>query len=724
MTKKHDAPALNTLYIGGDEVDREVFAEQRSNLLLIAGDHYTKKMSKFSRQLRDAKDLTKEQKLRITKNHIQAIHKAYVNHTISAAPGVGFRPKNEAELQDQKSSEIHHGVWLDGKERYDIDAKNDEWVEDFFGVGEVATKIFWDPNAGDMVGFEQAISEDGTPECDYAGQPVAGDKAVFSGAFIFEDIYGFNLLRAPEAKTMRDSPYLIIRKMVDKDKLLKQYPDEEKQRFIKEGMDETYTIFDATKSSYVKAKNQVLVREFYFRSCPLYPEGYFYIATKEGILAEDVLPGGVFPIEFEACDRRQTTPRGVGLVKTMRPYQAEINRTASKIAEHQITLGDDKLLIQNGTKTTAGASLPGIRTVSYTGMKPEVVQGRSGSQYLEYMLSQIKELYQVMNVPEILEDTADKGGMDPYALLFRSAGQKKKFQRYVKRYERYLKRVAKLYLRLAKIYMPEDQIIRAVGKTEAINISEFKNMNDMDFEVIVEPQSDDIETKMGKQMAINHIIQYVGPQLGKDDIGKLIQEMPYSNMNNSFSDLTLSYENAKNDILALDRGQLPPLHAYDDHPYLIKKVTSRMRQADFQSLDPQIQNNFAQYIQAHEQAEVQRQQEIKQAEAEFIPTGGYLVACDLYIGQDAKDPSKVKRARIPYESLQWLLKQLESQGMGLQDLENMNQGAVAQMAGMSLGQQQNNGQVRPGVAHGQPGNSTGPGIDQSDIAGIQHGVAS
>ncbi len=33
------------------------------------------------------------------------------------------------------------------------------------------------------------------------------------------------------------------------------------------------------------------------------------------------------------------------LVKQLRPYQEEINRAASKIAEHQRTLGDDRLLL-------------------------------------------------------------------------------------------------------------------------------------------------------------------------------------------------------------------------------------------------------------------------------------------------------------------------------------------------------------------------------------------
>ena len=173
----------------------------------------------------------------------------------------------------------------------------------------------------------------------------------------------------------------------------------------------------------------------------------------------------------------------------MRPYQAEINRTASKIAEHQITLGDDKLLIKNGSKVSAGAQLPGIRSVSYTGEKPDVLQGRAGDQYLNYMNSQITEMYQVMMVAEDSEPTQENGQLDPYVLLFRSARQKKKFQRYIKKFEKFLIELCELYLNLAKIHFPDDQIIMAAGKNEQVNIPEFRQYDNTCYEVNIEAQA-------------------------------------------------------------------------------------------------------------------------------------------------------------------------------------------------------------------------------------------
>lgn len=697
MTEKHDNTALTALYSDGDSVDQEVFAEMRSNLLLVGGEHYNRRQSSFYRRIRDSRELSQEQKLRLTKNHIQKICKTYVNQILSAAPGVGFEPKEESSIQNQKSTELNHSAWQDAVERYEIDDKIDDWGDEFVEIGEVAVKIFFDPNSGPITAYNQQVSEEGEPSFNENNEAIPDmDSPVYAGEFVFEEIYGFNLLRPPECKDMRKAAWLCIRKMVDKDILLARFgDDEEKSKFVVASNDDTFLVFDGARGGYRKSTNQVLVREFFFRPCPLYPRGYFYITTKEGILDEGELPGGLFPILFMPFDKIQTTPRGRSCIKYLRPYQAEINRSASKIAEHQITLGDDKLLIQNGTKVSAGASLPGVRAVNYTGQKPEVLAGRNGAQYLEYMNSQIEEMYKVANVMEQEQDSAQ---VDPYTMLFKSATQKKKFQRYIKRFERFLVDIAKLYLKLAKIHFNDDQVVHAVGKSEQINIKEFKTTDELAFRVKVVPQSDDVETKFGKQMSIQHVLQYVGAQLKPEDIAKLIRQMPWANFEADFDEMTVDYDSIKNDILALDRGEQPPVHPYDSHVYVVKRLTNRMRAPDFQFLPGNVQNNYAMKVQLHEKLEAQRQMQLQRAEQGYIPTGGYLVGCDFYVN-NPDDPNKTRRVRVPYEALQWLINQMQSQGTSLEELESMNQGAQQQVAGMMTGPGAPQPSARPGGMH-------------------------
>ncbi len=456
------------------------------------------------------------------------------------------------------------------------------------------------------------------------------------------------------------------------------FPGEDNAKFIQESADQTFTIFDRGRAGYNKAKDQCMLREMYFRPCFDYPSGYVYYFVKEKILHESELPAGKFPIIFAPFRKMKTKPRGQSIIKTIRPFQMEINRAASKMAEHQVTLGDDKVLLQNGSTMTSGKVLPGVRVYNVTGAEPTLMAGRDGSQYSAYMVQQITEMYNACGVDET--DEPMSGQVDPYSLLYRSASQKKRFKLYVTRFEQFLVEVAQLFLDLARYHYPDDRVIAMIGRKEQVNISEFRNQDPQCYRIKVVAQSDDIETKLGKQLVLSQALQYTASKFDKQDIGKLMKAMPYANLDESFNDLTLDYESATNVILALDRGQQPPISEYDDHIYMIKRLTNRMRQADFEFLPQPAQQNYNACLQKHQEIEAEQQKAIQMAEAGFIPTSGYLVTCDFYVQEDPKDPSKVKRVRLP-----WLIDKLQTQGQSLDQLASVNQGNLAQIAQMMGG---------------------------------------
>jgi len=169
------------------------------------------------------------------------------------------------------------------------------------------------------------------------------------------------------AKEWEDTRYVTTKKMVDRDELKIRYKDSpEKLDYIKTSGDDTFTVFNMTSGEITSAKDKCLVRERYFRPCLEYPEGYFYIFTEHGILEEGELPLGIFPIIYCGWDEEQTSPRSYGPIKIMRPVQGEVNRCVSSIGTQQITLGDDKLIINAGAKMAPGGSLNGIRAITVT----------------------------------------------------------------------------------------------------------------------------------------------------------------------------------------------------------------------------------------------------------------------------------------------------------------------------------------------------------------------
>lgn len=686
--KTHTITELNSLFSEGETADQELFAEQRSNVQLVAGEHYAKKGNRFWNRLRDSKDVSNEQKIRLTKNHIRKIVLTYRNSITSYAPGVASAPKEKTSMQHQKTSQLVNSVWQDGKNRHDFNSLVNELANDFTSIGEFATKVFFDPTKGKFLGYQAEMNEDMTDVArDNEGNPIPSKIARFSGDVMVERLFAFNIIRPAGLKDMKITPWLCHRKMAvvkDVKDLIDISPslsDDEKsaiKKKVTETMDQTFVVLDGNTGQYRTIKNQVMLKEWFFRPCPQYPQGFFYICTPEHKIFEGELPFGVWPIIFRGFDEIQTSPRHRSIVKQLRPNQIEINRAASKMAEHQVTLGDDKVLVQNGTKLAPGMAFPGVRSFQYSGGAPIVMQGRTGEQYLNYISANISEMYQIAMVDEQLQEKA--APVDMYSMLYRSMKDKKKFSLYTDIFASGLKEIFKTYVTLCQKYYDNNHLIPAIGKSEYINIDEFRNVQDLDYSIIIEEQSDDSESKLGRQMALQHIIQYVGPQLAKDDIGKIIRMMPYANDDEILEDLTMNYDYAKNYMLQLERGKTPIANQYIDPAYMIKKLTNRSVQPDYDFLDPFIKTLYTNAINNFMQIKSQAEISLKQAQSQFIPTGGYLVASDLYVA-DPNNPEKLpKRVRLPSESMDWLIKQLSAQGSDQQSLEGLNSGAQSQMA--------------------------------------------
>lgn len=710
---------LNRIFRDAEEVDREIFAEMRSNLLLIAGEHYDKVNKKIAHNLRTSnpKSGTSEQKLRLTKNHMHKVKRSYKSAVLEEAPGTTITPKNPTEMQDVKDAELYLSVWQDIKHRHHMDDRVDNWADQFVGIGEVCVKVFWNPMAGEFKGYEPKVNEEtGEVETEddpsgameevqledgsIVGQPVQvpvddEEKPIFGGDFEFEDVFGFNLLR--ESGTTRMDEHgraWIVRKMMDTKELQARYAgDKEKSGKIQETANETYIVFDSTRGSYEKKKGETLIREYYWAPCQEYPSGYFMYSTSNVVLEEGPLPFGIFPLVWEGFDKHPSTPRGRSIIKVARPWQAEINRASSQMAVAQVTLGDDKVLYQAGTKMSQGALLPGVRGIAYQGKEPTVLPGRTGAQYLDYVQYNTAEMYAALMIEE--NELIDKTGqLEPFALLFAAAKKKRKYGPYAAKFERFLVRLTEVTLELAQHYLPDDAVIAAAGRREQINVAEFRKASRLATRIKVESRSETIETQLGKQLTFQHLLQYVGKQLDPKMIGKLAKNLPFANYDAAFDDFTIDEDIATNDMLALERGEQVAPTEYVDPVYMVKKLTARIKKPDFKFLPPPVQEAYQGLKGAYQKIDAEAQAKLAAAKNEYIPVDGALVTCDFYI-KDEKDPAnQAKRAKLPQRALEWLMGQLEQQGASQDKLEDMNVTALSEMAQMMLAQKASaNGQA-------------------------------
>lgn len=651
---------LNGMYTDADSADKTLFAEQRSNILLYIGQHYNQKDSALRSYVRDLKDVEPQKKLRLTKNHLGIVCDRLMNYTITGhSPDVVIQEKHKMEVQDRQAAKVAQSVWNKIKDVNKFSSKIDDFAFDFIVAGEMAAFVSFNPNKGDIV--HQEVVDEVTGE-------VVGRKRGFTGEVDIERWESFNLLRDPQVKNWEESSYYIYRKMDDVATLKSQFKgnDEIVEKLTKSS-EETFTVFDAQKGSYaLSGKDKVLTKMFLYRPCEQYPDGYYITCTSDVILTQGSL-NGIWPLIYRPYTKASGSPRGYSIIKRLRPSQAEINRIGSSIAESQLNF-KDRLIIQNGSKITNGGNVAGAQAIRVSGAAPQIMQGQSGDKYLSVLSHSIDELYQLANLT--LEEEERIPNTDPNALLFASLKHKKKFTQKSSIFESFLVELCEVAIETAKLFYHDAHIIEAIDKKDYINIQEFKNISKISYSLEAKSSSGDVDSVLGQQMAIQHALQYAS--LPPAQAAMLVSNMPYLKDSAMAQEITADFRACEDIFAAIERGEYIEVSKYENHDYMTKKITNRMKESSFRYLAPNIQQMFQQRLQSHDQFLTQKAEALQRAEMGLIPSGGALIPVALYM--DANNASK--RVRLPHDALEWLYKKLYEQG-GLRDeLMGQNDGNI------------------------------------------------
>ncbi len=722
-----DIGRLNEMYSRAETCDSDIVNEMRTNLLMVSGKHYAKTSKKMQRRL-EGSGVDEATKIRLVQNRIWRNTNIYKNHLNSVCPGIKPAPHAKSEIQDRKSAEIADSVWQDAKERYNLREQDRELISHLIDIGEMCEVIFWDPNKGDLVGYEQEMSEGGQPlftsplgekttepqTVDLAtGQviphePSRSNKPVYSGDFVFEIVPAYNLKRDPAADSMNRSQYFFIDKMMSKSEAqLLCGGDEDKLKAVEGSSAVQYKIFDSTKADYIDSKDQVLVKQFIHRPCYKHPNGRLILFVESMKIHDMELPYGVFHLNWEGFQKLPGSARAHSIIRVGRPMQADINRLVSMSAENSIAFGSDRLLIQKGSGIEKGGELGGTRIMRYTGERPEILPGRPGEQFVDAIQNRISAMDDAMMVNGL--DDEITGQLDAYTLLYRSARQKKRFALYAEKVEAFQKRRFKIFMSLAKEYLPEDRLIQIVGKKEYINIPEFKQVSDLSYSIVGEEVSEDIETTLGKALQLQTVLQYTGKDMPPESIAQIISQMPWVD-EASVSDLMADTKNADNDILAMDRGIPVPARKGENHKYIMKRLDRRMKDRDFDLLDDQIKQAYERKRQEHEEMISVEMAEMTALKSQLIPTGGALCSVDLYVETPGSDGQpKTARWRAPYQALEWLHQTLETQRMMEMSYEDLSPNTMGEIGRMIPEQQPAQGSVGAHNQSPQPMPTSGLG---------------
>jgi len=678
---------LNRLYEAAENKDDAVTKEMKSNVLLYIGKHY----SKIKRDERDSHTKTNEKmKIRLTINHIHRVCNMYINSLISNSMSATIIPQIATELQDKKDAQMSLAVYKDVEYRFKLQDKFEQLAQDFVVHGEPVMKVSYDDSRGEVVGYEKKIVK----QKDEYGETIEIEeddttKPIMSGDFVFEPINSYNMYVDTGATTPDEAKYVIIKKLVDKDelmKLLEQRYDgdelDEKKALIspKEGDPEEVNIMiDFATGSTVKETNKIFVREYYFKPSIEMPKGKIIIATEKGTLfenelQEDINGKPIFPIIWTRCDTISGTVRGFSKIKQLRPIQIEINRTASKIAETQIMLGDDKVITSYGSSLEEGAKLNGIREFKMRGGNiPIILPGRAGNQFYEYLTMKINDIYAISNVTQ---DDKPIAQSDIMTNLYSNIRQKKAFSLYQRRFEKFITEIIITIIKMAKAEYTEDKIVLATGAREALNIPEFKSSGDMGYRIHIEPTGADSETVMGKYLQTRDLLQYTGGQLGPDMIGKIAKEGMNFLKGDVFKDLIDENDIIEQIILQLDRGEKSLISPFDNNKKIVDSIVKRMKRPDFQYLvkkNPEIAKVYREDYEERKKIIAQQTKELEDMKNEMLPTGGPMVKVDISMPDKN---GKLRKVAIPMNTLEYILDKISKKGVLMEQMPGNEQAQI------------------------------------------------
>jgi hypothetical protein len=678
-----------------------MFREHRTNAMLFNGNHYGKKTEQFDRQYQQQRGKYDTQAIRITENHLNKIISMRASALKALVPDVTVRPKNFGEFGDQKRADLHKAVLEDWKDQSGFREEEVRMIKEWMIYGEIAVKVFWDDSEGrrlpDILVSEIEAEFDEIDEEGVEGVEITIDEddiktkriTRFEGRVTAEIIYPFDLIRDPSAESFKKAEWVCVKKLVDPEFLKRHFKKgDPRRRAVMEKSNDKYNTF-RVNGEYTKTEGKTLIKEFFFKPSHRYPDGYFYIvagAESDTVLFEGPLPGGIFPIEVLGYDEISTSPRYASLIRHLRPNQLQVNLLKSKSVQTILTSGMDRIFINKGSKLSKPLKgSDGVSVYEYTGTPPITEQGRVGEQFINVINMNIDQMYQKGNVQEAFEQQNKQ--VDAHTALFQSARQKATYNDYVCKYENFLKNVYMKVLKLSKMYMKDEALVYIAGSDEQINVPEYKTMNDLGYEIAAEAQSMDAESKLGRALDIQKVLQY-GANFDGAQLAALVKHMPYLNNEAVLETFPgyVDYQNALNDICRLDRGDQSVLNIrrYENHDAMISALTARSKKPDFEFLSDGVKQLYALKIQAHEQIKVQQIQEARAIESDFIPTGGVLMKIEgmrRNAGISSRGQPKTEPVRLPQEAIQWLLERLQQQGLQLEILESQQEQVRAEIAG-------------------------------------------
>ena len=641
------------------EADRRIFEEMRSSVRAYVGQFGRGDPMEDDRRanVRGAfagADKKGRSYLRYAKNHIPRLADVYANEIVREAPDVEVVPVSGGDVRSAPLARMNNDVWEHHKRKTSENYRQrvDSRVLDFVVVGEVAVKLYWDEE-------KDCVTE--------------------------EKISPYDLGRAPGSESVEDSPWHVFRRVYTRKQLVRIFGAKMASAISDPGQASTallgetsHTVFQSSRYEYANLEG-ALVMEYYERPTATHPNGRFFFFTEGRILQTGELPGGIYPIVVQRFLKTPGLARGHSFIRNVYRIQTEINRASGQDATNMTHFGDDKFVTNSSSDIQVGNVIQGARhiKVSSYGDLPSsfmFVEGKGLPKYIDYVKAQVREMDYLCHVATQMEEKKQPArGGDLSVVLYTQIKDKKRFVKYAQGYEDFTVSLGRRVLDLYRHYLVEGDVIHSGNLDEGVLVPDFKNSTDRDFVFKVTAGNESDETRLGKQIVVDKVLQYAGRDMDKTDIGMVLRSSMLSDEKKLMDHFSVPYDSWVNNQIELEKGFMPQVSETEDFSYKARMCTARMNKADFVHLNPQVRALYGQFLQICEQGVAKAENERLRIEKGVVPTDGALINTDMYrtVPNSSGTGMKTEKVKIPQAALEWLTEVLEKQGTTQENLAGL-----------------------------------------------------
>lgn len=641
------------------EADRRLFSEMRVAVRAYAGQFGGDPELRRPWDGRQLPEQGAEERrrniLRYSKNHIPRLADVYANEIIREAPDIVAVPVTGGDVKADPLAEMNNEVYEHHKRKCSENyrQKTDDDVLDFVVVGEAACKLYWDDQ-------RDCVRE--------------------------ETIAPYDLGRAPGSRSVEESPWHIHRHVYTKRDLVRMYGKKKGEGLaagdpstdVNHFGESSYTVFQSSKYEYDNLQG-TMVLEYYERPTVRHPRGRYFFFTTSGIIEQGELPGGVYPIVVQRFMKTPRLARGHSFIRNIYRIQTEINRASGQDATNMAHFGDDKFVTNSNSDLQMGKVIKGATHLKVSGFQDIkssflFVEGKGQPKYVDYIQAQVNEMDYICHVRTQMEDKKgpQKGG-DLSVVLYTQIKDKKRFVKYAQAFEDYLVTKGRRVLSLYRHYLTPGDVIHSGNMDKRVLVPDFKATSDRDFMFAISPANESDETRLGKQIVVDKIMQYKGQDLDKADIGMILRASMLSNEKLLLSHFSPEYDSWVNNQVELEKGIMPQVSEVEDFAYKARMTTTRMSKPDFKELPLMVQDLYRRFLQVCEEGAAKAENERLRIEQGVIPTEGALLNTDLYrtVPNSSGTGQKTERVKLPHSALEWLVESLQKQGVTQQNLAGL-----------------------------------------------------